>query len=71
MTPEPVSQHPYATPSPSALGVKPDARLQAAFLTQAFVWMFAGLAGLRRRGVGRRSRATSDCLDSPPATSSS
>jgi hypothetical protein len=30
-------------PSPSALGVKPDARLQSAFLTQAFVWMFAGL----------------------------
>jgi FtsH-binding integral membrane protein len=27
----------------SALGVKPDARLQTAFLTQAFVWMFAGL----------------------------
>jgi FtsH-binding integral membrane protein len=41
--------NPYATPSPttpgspSALGVKPDARLQAAFLTQAFVWMFVGL----------------------------
>jgi len=31
----------YATPS--ALGIKPDARLQTAFLTQAFVWMFAGL----------------------------
>jgi uncharacterized protein len=29
--------------SPSALGVKPDARLSAAFLTQAFLWMFAGL----------------------------
>ena len=29
--------------SPSALGVKPDARLQAAFLTHAFVWMFVGL----------------------------
>jgi hypothetical protein len=29
--------------SPSALGVKPDARLQAAFLTHAFVWMFFGL----------------------------
>jgi FtsH-binding integral membrane protein len=25
------------------LGVKPDARLASAFLTQAFVWMFAGL----------------------------
>jgi FtsH-binding integral membrane protein len=29
--------------SPSVLGVKPDARLATAFLTQAFVWMFAGL----------------------------
>src|SRR5260221_4912635 len=29
--------------SPSMLGVKPDARLATAFLTQAFVWMFAGL----------------------------
>lgn len=29
--------------SPSTLGVKPDVRLQAAFLTHAFVWMFAGL----------------------------
>ena len=43
--------NPYATPntisgtaaSPSALGVKPDARLAQAFLTQAFVWMFVGL----------------------------
>jgi uncharacterized protein len=34
-------QAPGATPS--ALGVKPDARLQAAFLSQAFLWMFAGL----------------------------
>jgi uncharacterized protein len=32
-----------ATASPSALGVKPDARLAAAFLSQAFLWMFAGL----------------------------
>jgi uncharacterized protein len=29
--------------SPSALGVKPDVRLQTAFLTQAFLWMFVGL----------------------------
>ena len=29
--------------SPSALGVKPDARLAQAFLTQAFLWMFVGL----------------------------
>jgi FtsH-binding integral membrane protein len=31
------------TASPAALGVKPDARLAAAFLSQAFLWMFAGL----------------------------
>jgi FtsH-binding integral membrane protein len=35
------TQTPYA--SPSAVGVKPDARLSAAFLSQAFAWMFAGL----------------------------
>ena len=29
--------------TPSALGVKPDARLASAFLSQAFLWMFAGL----------------------------
>jgi len=29
--------------SPSELGVKPDARLSSAFLTQAFLWMFVGL----------------------------
>ena len=29
--------------TPSTLGVKPDARLAQAFLTQAFVWMFVGL----------------------------
>jgi FtsH-binding integral membrane protein len=28
---------------PTTLGVKPDARLASAFLSQAFVWMFAGL----------------------------
>jgi len=32
-----------STATPEALGVKPDARLQAAFLTHAFMWMFAGL----------------------------
>ncbi len=32
-----------ATPLPSTIGVKPDARLSAAFLTQAFLWMFVGL----------------------------
>ena len=29
--------------TPSMLGVRPDTRLATAFLTQAFVWMFAGL----------------------------
>jgi FtsH-binding integral membrane protein len=29
--------------APSTLGVVPDARLQNAFLSQAFLWMFAGL----------------------------
>ena len=38
MTPGPITGA-----SPSTLGVKPDARLAQAFLTQAFVWMFAGL----------------------------
>ena len=36
-----VARTPYA--SPSTLGVQPDARLSAAFLTQAFLWMFVGL----------------------------
>ncbi len=47
---DPRVSNPYATQraavdaaSPSALGVKPDARLSAAFLTQAFLWMFVGL----------------------------
>ncbi len=34
---------PGLTTSPATLGVVPDARLARAFLTQAFVWMFAGL----------------------------
>jgi FtsH-binding integral membrane protein len=34
---------PGVTTSPATLGVKPDSRLATAFLTQAFVWMFAGL----------------------------
>jgi FtsH-binding integral membrane protein len=29
--------------TPSMLGVRPDARLATAFLTQSFLWMFAGL----------------------------
>ena len=47
---DPRVSNPYATQrgavdaaTPSALGVKPDARLSAAFLTQAFLWMFVGL----------------------------
>ncbi len=31
------------TALPSELGVKPDARLSTAFLTQSFLWMFVGL----------------------------
>ena len=40
-----MNQNPFPSPSaaPSVLGVNPDARLASAFLTQAFVWMFAGL----------------------------
>jgi FtsH-binding integral membrane protein len=32
-----------ARPTPQSLGVVPDARLAAAFLSHAFTWMFAGL----------------------------
>src|SRR5262245_39147919 len=35
--------NPTAGATPAALGVVPDARLQAAFLQQAFLWMFVGL----------------------------
>jgi hypothetical protein len=41
MNQNPIPNSPYA--APSTLGVRPDARLATAFLTQAFVWMFAGL----------------------------
>ena len=37
------NQFPGPSAAPSVLGVRPDARLASAFLTQAFVWMFAGL----------------------------
>ena len=44
------TSNPFLTPNPagpanlpSTLGVKPDARLAQAFLTQAFLWMFVGL----------------------------
>lgn len=48
---DPRFSSPYATPSPAtasqatgaAVGVRPDARLAQAFLTQAFLWMFVGL----------------------------
>ena len=44
--------NPYATPTPGAgplassaeTEIRPDARTQQAFLTQAFLWMFVGLA---------------------------
>jgi FtsH-binding integral membrane protein len=34
---------PGVTASPATLGVRPDSRLATAFLSQAFMWMFAGL----------------------------
>ena len=34
---------PGVTVSPATLGVQPDSRLATAFLSQAFLWMFAGL----------------------------
>ena len=47
---DPRFSNPYATqrgalpgPSASELGVRPDARLATAFLSQAFLWMFVGL----------------------------
>ncbi len=46
MTPNPYGQ--YA--APSQVGVRPDARLAQAFLTQSFFWMFLGL--LVTTGVG-------------------
>jgi FtsH-binding integral membrane protein len=48
---DPRFTNPYATPTPGAgigsnpaIAARPDARTQAALLTQAFLWMFAGLA---------------------------
>ena len=49
---DPRFTNPYATPTPGTTGigqnpavvVRPDAQAQAALLTQAFVWMFVGLA---------------------------
>jgi uncharacterized protein len=47
---DPRFTNPYATPTQTgigpdvAVGPRADARTQAAFLTQAFVWMFLGLA---------------------------
>jgi uncharacterized protein len=48
---DPRVSNPFATPNPaggslatpSSVGVRPDARLAQAFLTQAFLWMFVGL----------------------------
>jgi FtsH-binding integral membrane protein len=48
--------NPY--PSPSQVGVRPDARLAQAFLTQAFFWMFLGL--LLTTGVGAVVAGMSD-----------
>ena len=47
--------------SPETLGVRPDARLATAFLTQAFVWMFAGL--LVTAGVAAVVRANPRLLE--------
>ena len=55
------SQFPGQYASPSTLGVKPDARLQTAFLTQAFVWMFAGL--LVTAGVAAVVQSNAELLD--------
>ena len=47
---DPRFTNPYATPTAAGIGpdgtiaARPDARTQAAFLTQAFLWMFVGLA---------------------------
>lgn len=43
-------QNPYGRFAPSQLGIRPDARLAQAFLTQSFFWMFLGL--LVTTGVG-------------------
>jgi FtsH-binding integral membrane protein len=46
---------------PSELGVKPDARLANAFLTQSFLWMFLGL--LVTAGVAYVVQGSADLLD--------
>lgn len=46
---------------PSELGVKPDARLANAFLTQSFVWMFVGL--LVTAGVAYVVQGSEQLLD--------
>ena len=46
---------------PSALGVIPDPRLATAFLTQAFMWMFAGL--LLSAGVAAAVQSNQRLLD--------
>ena len=52
-----------------ALGVKPDARLAQAFLTQSFLWMFVGL--IVTAGVAFFVQRNARCSSSPPTTSSS
>ncbi len=53
--------YPTSPATPSMLGVRPDARLAAAFLTQAFVWMFAGL--LLSAGVAWTVQGSEQLLD--------
>ena len=53
------NQSPYATPS--SLGVRPAAELSAAFLTQAFAWMFVGL--LLTAGVAYVVQSNARLLD--------
>jgi uncharacterized protein len=55
------NQFPGQFASPSTLGVKPDSRLQTAFLTQAFVWMFVGL--LVTAGVAAFVQSNQQLLD--------
>ena len=55
--------------TPSTLGVKPDARLAQAFLTQAFVWMFAGL--IVSAGVAFIVQSNARLLDDSRRTTSS
>src|SRR6478672_10956629 len=52
--------------TPSALGVIPDPRLANAFLTHAFVWMFAGL--LLSAAVAATVQSNARLLDFAPGS---